>query len=295
MTDIVVGYDATEESEPALRAALHEAARSGTELKVVTVWRTSPYAGSVMGGFGAEIIPPVEGISEHLSQMANQGVERAKQETGLSDVRVTVDVGPWDPGTRLVSSSSTAELLVMGRRHHGGFVSALVGSATNYVLHHAQCPVLVVGRDAQPTWSHVVVGVDGSDCSLAALRWAARRARASDCPLLVVHAWELLTAPGLIDVTIPDPETYGKQVESWLDEIVTETLGNHGLQVEVRSVRDQAAAGLLAAAGPADLLVLGSHGRGGFTDLVLGSVSLACVHHARSSVAVLRSGTGPTQ
>jgi nucleotide-binding universal stress UspA family protein len=214
-----------------------------------------------------------------------------------SDVRVVTDVQVGDAGTDLVRASTLADLLVLGARRHGAMASLAIGSASNYVLHHAQCPVLVVPAAAGGVrgWNRVVVGVDGSDCGDAALRWGAARARAHGCPLLVVHTWQLVTNPDWFGEVPADAGQYGKQVVEWLEEHVDEVLSDHGeVVVEARAVRDSAASGLLSATGPEDLLVVGSRGRGGFTDLVLGSVALQCAHHARSAVAVLRAGTGPT-
>ena len=293
MAHIVVGYDGSAASEPALTTALREARRLDAELRVVTVWRTTPYVGSVPG-YGYDVLPPLDDMKDQLTLVAQEAVARARAATGCADVPVQHDVGPGDPGTQLVAASTTADLLVLGPRRHGAVVSALVGSATNYVLHHAECPVLVAVPDAPPAWGKVVVGVDDSDCARAALRWAAARATTAGCPLLVVHSWELLTSPDAFGAQLPDRALYAKQVEAWLHEVVDEVLGRSSTGVEVRAVHDSAASGLLGCTQPEDLLVLGSRGRGALSALVLGSVALSCVHHARCSVAVLRTGTGPT-
>jgi nucleotide-binding universal stress UspA family protein len=293
MTHIVVGYDGTPGSEPALATALHEAARTGAELRVVMTWRTTPYVGSVPG-YGYDVLPPLENMRGELGAVVEDAVARARAETGRTAVPVSIDVGPGDAAAQLVDASTTADLLVLGTRRHNAVVSALVGSATNYVLHHAQCPVLVVGPGAEATWERVVVGIDGSSCSRSALRWAATRAEQAGCPLLVVHAWELMTSPDWYGTPLPDPPLYDKQVQSWMHDEVDEVLGATDVPVEIRSVHESAAHGLLQCTVPADLLVLGSRGRNRVTDLLLGSVTMTCVHPAQCSVAVLRSGTGPT-
>jgi nucleotide-binding universal stress UspA family protein len=297
MAEIVVGVDGTEASERALRVALREASVLGDHVRALHSWRVLPYAGAVPG-LGYDITPlALEDRSSWAEEFLGEVVEKAQLEMGLGDIAVVRDARAGDAGTDLVQAAMLADLIVLGTRRHGSFASAVVGSAANYVLHHAPCPVMVVPAATGPVkaWTRVVVGVDGSDCGDSALRWAAGRARANQCPLLVVHAWQLIANPDWFGAPPASAEQYGKQVDSWLHEHVDEVLSDHhDLTVEVRAVQDFAAAALLAATGPEDLLVVGSRGRGSFTHLMLGSVAMQCAHHARSAVAVLRAGTGPT-
>jgi nucleotide-binding universal stress UspA family protein len=297
MAEVVVGVDGSEAAERALRVALREASLLGDQVRVLHSWRVLPYVGAVPG-MGYDITPlELEDRSGWAGEFLTEIVDKAQRDTELSGVTVIRDARAGDAGTDLVKASTLADLLVLGTRRHGPFASAVVGSATNYVLHHAQCPVMVVPAATGPVkaWTRVVVGVDGSDCGDSALRWAAERARANDCPLLVVHAWQLITNPDWFGSPPVSAEQYGKQVENWLHEHVGEVLpDHHDVAIELRAVQDYAAAGLLAVTGPEDLLVVGSRGRGSFTNLMLGSVAMQCAHHARSAVTVLRAGTGPT-
>jgi nucleotide-binding universal stress UspA family protein len=296
MAEVVVGVDGSEASERALRVALREAAVLGDQVRALHSWRVLPYLG--VPGMGYDVTAlELEDRSGWAEEFLTDLVGKAQGEMGLTDVTVIRDARAGDAGTELVRASTLADLLVLGTRRHSPFASAVVGSATNYVLHHAQCPVMVVPASTGPVgpWARVVVGVDGSDCGDSALHWAAERARANGCPLLVLHAWQLVTNPEWFGSPPVSAEKYGKQVEAWLHDHVDEMLADHGdLTIEVRAVQDYAAAGLLAATGPEDLLVIGSRGRGSFTNLLLGSVAMQCAHHARSAVAVLRAGTGPT-
>lgn len=297
MAEVVVGVDGTEGSARAVRVALQEAAVLGDALRVVHVFATTPYVGAVPG-YGYDL-PPVSTLGGEVwaKELVEEAVREARAGAPVPGVSIVADAEPGDAGTELVRASTLADLLVVGARRHGTLASVVIGSASNHVLHHAQCPVLVVPSGPGPVrpWHRVVVGVDGSDCGDAALRWAAARASAHGCPLLVVHTWQLVTNPDWFGEVPIDVSQYGEQIEDWLQVHVREVLGDRpDLPVEVRAVRDDTAAGLLSSAGPDDLLVIGSRGRGGFASLVLGSVALQCAHHARSAVAVLRSGTGPT-
>ncbi len=142
----------------------------------------------------------------------------------------------------------------------------------------------------------IVVGVDGSEESRAALRWAATEARIRAAELLVVHAWWAL--PELVLTEAADrgravAET--SQASGLVDEFVLQTLGGTGGGLVITCTAIQgvtAATALLEAAEGAELLVLGSRGLGGFRGLLLGSVSQQCVHHAPCPVVVIRSRAG---
>jgi nucleotide-binding universal stress UspA family protein len=200
----------------------------------------------------------------------------------LGGADATVEVGPGDPATVLVTAAEHADLLVVGARRHRGFLSALLGSATNWLLHHAPCPVLVVPPTAPTSFAKVVVGYDGSDCSRKALAWAKERAAVHGCRLEVVHAWEPVPYSPWLPVLIGTPTAdQGAVVEEWLRAQVPDE--------QVVAVRDGAVPALIGRAGADDLLVVGSHGHRAVARAVLGSTSAACAHHARGAVAVVRT------
>lgn len=136
----------------------------------------------------------------------------------------------------------------------------------------------------------IVVGVDGSATSRAALRWAVDEGRRHGASVTAVHAWHdpytgsaLPFAPGLLD-----PTSYQAVGERLLDSVINE-VDVSGLAEPVRRlvVHGSAAQALVEAAEDADLLVVGSRGRGGFAGLLLGSVSQQVIHHAPCPVLVL--------
>ena len=131
----------------------------------------------------------------------------------------------------------------------------------------------------------VIVGSDGSESSRRALRWAAEEARYRGAVLEVVHAWTLLGQPD--DGTF-DPN-YGEADARQLLDGELEGLGDalDGIEVERTVVCDLGAPALLDAGKRADLLVVGSRGRGGFRGLLLGSVSSQVVQHAPCPVAII--------
>jgi nucleotide-binding universal stress UspA family protein len=147
----------------------------------------------------------------------------------------------------------------------------------------------------------IVAGVDDSKASKNALRWALEEARLRQVPVLALYAWEVPIVPlvpvGDLAPTPPPLDLVGltkelaDAAEQFVRRVVEEVAGNEP-DVEVRpvAVEDAAAAALVAAAGPDDLLVVGAHGKGGLVGLLLGSVSHEVVNHARCPVVVHRRG-----
>jgi nucleotide-binding universal stress UspA family protein len=139
----------------------------------------------------------------------------------------------------------------------------------------------------------IVVGVDGSRASTAALAWAAEQAGLTGASVEAVIAWHYPVAVGGIPfapVGAADFTDYGELATKLLSDAIAATVEPDG-PVKVSSVvrEGNAAQVLLEAARGADLLVVGSRGHGGFTEALLGSVSQACVHHARCPVVVIRA------
>ena len=134
----------------------------------------------------------------------------------------------------------------------------------------------------------VIVGVDGSDVSKKALRWAADYAQMSRAPLHALIAWDIPTSYGM--PAIYDDVDLESEARTTLAQTVTDALGN-STSVTLRAERGHPAAVLVAASSDARLLVLGSHGHGGFAASLLGSVSQQCIHHAHCPVVVVRGET----
>ncbi|WP_083462370.1 universal stress protein [Kitasatospora griseola] len=133
----------------------------------------------------------------------------------------------------------------------------------------------------------IVVGVDGSASSRQALRWAARQAELTGAPLRAVLAWQLPPGYGM-PVDFSDTDFEG-QARRALEDSVAEALGEHlGVEVVLRVVQGHPAPVLIEETRDADLLVVGSHGRGAFAGMLLGSVSGHCAHHAPCPVLIVR-------
>ena len=136
----------------------------------------------------------------------------------------------------------------------------------------------------------IVVGVDGSETSGAALRWAIAEAEPHGAAVEAVHAWHDAYTGGAYPFAAigVDPEIYREAGERLLNAAV-DSEDESGLKAPVHRVlvNDYPAHGLLECAKGADLVVVGSRGRGGFTGLLLGSVSQQVVHHAPCPVVLI--------
>ena len=138
----------------------------------------------------------------------------------------------------------------------------------------------------------IVVGVDGSEGSAHALRWALEEAKLRKTGVLAVHAWTMPAPPGTIGfyaASLQDPEAFRAEVEKAIESFVAEVLPErNGVPLELRVVQGSAVEELVAASRDAEMLVVGSRGHGGFASLLLGSVSQQCAHHASCPVTIVR-------
>jgi nucleotide-binding universal stress UspA family protein len=138
---------------------------------------------------------------------------------------------------------------------------------------------------------HIVVGVDESDGAAAALRWALDEARRREATLDVVHAWQQFIpalVPGAVAIE-PDRNALKAAAGELVTKMVDNVVGPHDAKVTVRLELGEGSPAdvLVKAAAEADLLVVGSRGRGGFAGLLLGSVSQQCAHHAPCPVVIV--------
>lgn len=137
--------------------------------------------------------------------------------------------------------------------------------------------------------NRIVVGVDGSDQAITALEWALDEGRLRGAEVAVVHAFYLFPDLSETAVLTEEPDMF-LRAEELLRKTVEPALATRpGVHMTTRALQGPPARTLLDAAAGADLLVVGSRGRGGFAGLLLGSVSQQCVHHAPCPVVVVPS------
>lgn len=283
---VVVGYDGSDVSESALRFAVAEARSRGLSLEIVTAW-DQPTVDLGMGA-GAAIDPQLsEVVERQAADVAGRGAQLAAG-TGL-EVSASAVVGP--AAAALVDRSRTADLVVVGSRSHRGMTDLLLGGVSRQVATHAACPAVIV-RAATGEHGRVAVGIDGSPQAGRALDFAFDEASRRGWQLRVVHAWDVAVIGFDVDTTGYPEGGILDDVRDAETRLSAEVLAGHiarypDVAVEMRVRRGGAAGVLVASSADCDLLVLGSRGRGGFTSLLLGSVSHKVMHQAPCSVAIV--------
>jgi nucleotide-binding universal stress UspA family protein len=190
----------------------------------------------------------------------------------------------------LVDLSKTAELLVVGTYGRAALARGFFGSVSSELLRHAHCPVAVI-RDEDPRMPHpteapVLVGIDGSPASELATAIAFDEASRRHVDLIALHAWsdrEVFELPGLDWSAVKDEEErlLAEGLAGWQERYPDVTV--HRLIVSDRPARV-----LVETSESAQLIVLGSHGRGRLAGTLLGSVSNAVVQSVRMPVIVAR-------
>ena len=195
----------------------------------------------------------------------------------------------------LVDLSRHADMVVVGCRGMGAVEGALLGSVSSGVAHHAQCPVAVIHDDeplaARSLQAPVVVGIDGSPTSELATEIALDEASRRGVGLVAVHAWTDMGPLGFPPTNWAPIEW--RNIRDHEEEVLSERLSGWqerypDVAVDKIVVSDRPAPRLLEHAQAAQLVVVGSHGRGGFPGMLLGSVSRAVVQSARVPVIVAR-------
>jgi nucleotide-binding universal stress UspA family protein len=223
--------------------------------------------------------------------------------TGCDAVPVHPEVRYGQPAQQLVDTAGDDGLLVVGSRGRGSVRGALLGSVSQQCAQYARGPVVVV-RDEEPTGGgaprpqgaggRVVVGVDGSAGSVAALRFAEAEVRLRGGELHVVHAWvDTVSGYGGPPWAVP-VTTLQEQADSTLRESLRDAWpdGSPGVRVRAEAVEGVDWDVLTRVAEGAELLVVGSRGRAGWSSLLLGSVGVHVITHAPCPVAVVRPEPG---
>ncbi|MCE7004657.1 universal stress protein [Kibdelosporangium philippinense] len=280
---IVVGVDG---SRSAVRAALwaaQEAVDRGLPLRLV-------HACTILA-----VYPPVLSSAPVSGELEREGQDwLAEALQAVRDAEPGVDVSTHlcrdSAVALLIEESKNAELIVLGSRGLGGFTGLVVGSVAVALAAHGHCPIVVVRAEQDKQSGPVVVGVDGSPSSEAAVGFAFAEASRLDVPLVAVHAWNDMSL--YIKFSLPPYRVQWLRVEEEQKRLLDERLAVWrdkcpDVAVEAVVTPDRPAASLLDAARTAQLVVVGTRGRGGVTGMLLGSTSQALLHHAPCAVAVV--------
>jgi nucleotide-binding universal stress UspA family protein len=286
-SDILVAVDGSAESDAAVRWATSEAMMRNAMVTLVHV--IPPVVVSFpLGPMHATVTGWQEDNARHVIERAVKTLHAAAGEAEPPLVHTEV----WYSTVvkALIDASKDAGMVVVGSRGLGGLSALVLGSVSSGLIQHAHCPVVVVKADEaegpDPT-SPVVLGIDGSPASEAATAVAFDEASRRGVQLVALHAWSDVAVFPILGM---DSRTYEDQGH----EVLAERLAGWQEQYpDVHIVRriecDRPAHWLIDASQQAQLVVLGSHGRGGFPGALLGSVSEAVAQAAKAPVVVVRA------
>jgi nucleotide-binding universal stress UspA family protein len=280
---VVICLDGSPRSERTLAWGLHEAERLGAPVVLARAWQ-EPDEFAMRGWFPT--LPPSDLDGEARDYLDAVRLREAARRPQLH-VTTSLRHGPVVPELRALSRDARLLVVGPGPRRRPGHVAL-------HLAAHAQCPVAVVRDDGETTRGAasglarpVVVGVDGSPCSLEAARRAAQAAVARGARLRVVHARPTVAAPygtGAVPSVADDADPAHAATRTLAESLRAD---HPGLEVETVLVDDDPAHAVIDAAEHAQLVVLGSRGLGAFRGMLLGSVSHEVVRDAPCSVLVL--------
>lgn len=296
---IIVGVDGSLSSKAAVEWGARDAATRNVPLELVHV--VPPM---VATGEGWSDIPVPDSYLRLQEEQANQVLEQAHKVAAEAVApgrapQVTTEVVHAPIVPALVDSSWHAGMVVVGCRGQGAMGRALLGSVSSGLAHHAHCPVAVIHDEGSASTrtphAPVVVGIDGSPTSELATEIAFDEASRRGVELVALHAWSDMGALDFPSMNWAPIEW--RNIKEKEEEILAERLSGWNERypdVAVRKVVvcDRPGPRLLEQTQGAQLVVVGSHGRGGFPGMLLGSVSAAVVNSAQIPVIIARVPPG---
>lgn len=285
---ILVGVDGSPASKYAVDWAARDAVMRNIPLSIV-------HAIKPIGMTLAQVPIPTGFAAwqqEQAQKFIDDAIEIARRSTpdgGPTQVESEVLLSPVVP--TLVDLSKEAQMVVVGSRGRGPLARTFLGSVSSALIRHAHCPVAVI-HDEDPLMPHpaqapVLVGIDGSRTSELATAIAFDEASRRGVELIALHAWS--------DVEVSDfPAIDWPAMRPAAERILAERLAGWQERypdVKVRRVveSDHPTYHLIRQAESAQLVVVGSHGRGGFAGMLVGSVSAAVAHSCRTVIVARKS------
>lgn len=288
---VVVAVDGSEASQIAVRWAANTANKRGIPLRLAASYTMPQFL------YAEGMVPP----QELFDDLQAETLEKVEEARGIAhevapELKIGHTIAEGSPIDMLLDMSRDVTMIVMGSRGLGGLSGMVMGSVSAAVVSHASCPVVVV-RQNNPVnestkYGPIVVGVDGSEVSQRATEYAFAEAAARSCELIAVHTWmDMQVQASLAGLSAAQQQW--EEVEREQSELLTERLQPlidqyPGVPVKKVITRDRPVRALVEQSDGAQLLVVGSHGRGGFKGMLLGSTSRALLQSAPCPMMVVR-------
>lgn len=282
---VVVGVDGSDTSNAATVWAARTAAAHGAPLRLVAA-QPPPV---IPGG----MLVTSQSYFDDLNAESRRILDAAKAlaEDTAAGIEVETSLYNSPPIPLLLDLSEQARMIVLGTRGRGALRSALLGSVTTGVVTHARCPVVVIPTPTVPDEDgQIVVGVDGSANSVPAVEAAFTEASLRGAPLVAVHAWSDIdfdTLPVAVEA-LPWSAVAESEEAALAESLAGMQERFPDVEVTRVVVQDNAVDQLIARSRDAQLVVVGSHGRGGFRGMLLGSTSRALLHRSERPLMVVR-------
>ncbi|WP_333891611.1 universal stress protein [Mycolicibacterium gadium] len=285
---VVVGVDGTDNAIRAARWAAGVAHKLGTPLHIVHA-RPSP------GHNPSDVIAAVRACEMSAQQERTSAILDAASRAvhgDHSDLRITTAHVSEAVDRLLVDLSQHARLIVLGCDDLSVAAAVLIGSTTVAVAANSMCPVIAWRGDATaPTGQPIVVGVDDDDPSRVAITSAFELADRFAVNIVAVHAWSTRRSAG--DVTLPFmidwDAVHADQREHLVNALAPWTRQYPDVDVTYVVDQDKPSRALLNHSDGAQLVVIGSRGRGPLAGAVLGSTGLNLLHHSLVPTMICRS------
>ena len=281
---IVVGVDGSAASDAAVFWAARDAAMRNVPLTLVHMFKTFvPTFPQIPMPNGVGVWQEDDGrkVLEQAAKIAEDAVPTDRKISIASEVKCSL------PVPTLVDLSEEAEMIVVGCNGRGAVARVLLGSVSSGVLRSAKCPVAVIRAEAShmppSDRAPVLVGIDCSPASELALAVALDEASRRGVELTAFHAWSdaaVFQLPWL-DWKSEAGRSLAEYLAGWRERYPD-------VKVNRLLALDHPGRALIDESESFQLVVVGSHGRGGLSGMLLGSVSNAVVHAVRTPVIVAR-------
>lgn len=288
---VVVAVDGSEASKVAVRWAANTANKRGIPLRLAASYTMPQFL------YAEGMVPPQELFDDLQAETMEKVDEARSLAHGVApELKIGHTIAEGSPIDMLLDMSRDVTMIVMGSRGLGGLSGMVMGSVSAAVVSHAACPVVVVREDnpvnEDTKYGPVVAGVDGSEVSQRATEFAFAEADARGSELVAVHTWmDMQVQASLAGLSAAQQQW--EEVEREQSELLTQRLQpliDQYPNVPVKKIitRDRPVRALVEQSEGAQLLVVGSHGRGGFKGMLLGSTSRALLQSAPCPMMVVR-------